>query len=81
MTAVSKAVVGSLLQDGWIEHCAAVGQYFKGRLEGLARKFDFIREVRGLGLILGLEMDRPGGPVVETCMKEGFLIRWWCSPT
>ena len=33
-----------------------------------------VKEVRGLGLILGMELKRPGGAVVEACMKRGFLI-------
>jgi acetylornithine/succinyldiaminopimelate/putrescine aminotransferase len=73
-TAVSKAVVRSLLEDGWIENCRAMGSYFKERLEDLGRKYRFIKEVRGLGLILGMEMHRPGAPVVDACLKEGFLI-------
>ncbi|MBW1780424.1 MAG: acetylornithine transaminase [Deltaproteobacteria bacterium] len=74
LTAVSKAVLGSLLEDGWIDHAAKVGAYFKKRLEDLGAKYDFVREVRGLGLIIGMELTRPGAPVVEACLKEGFLI-------
>ena len=74
VTAVSKAVVRSLLEDGWIENARNMGQYFKGRLEGLVRRYDFIKEVRGLGLILGMELEIPGAPVVEACLREGFLI-------
>ena len=74
MTAVSKAVVQSLLEDGWIENAKAMGQYFKGKLEELVRRYDFIKEVRGMGLILGMELEVPGAPVVEACLKEGFLI-------
>jgi acetylornithine aminotransferase len=74
VTAVAKAVLKSILEDGWLDHCCDVGTYFKGRLRELAKKFDFIKEVRGLGLILGLELDRPGAPFVEACMNKGFLI-------
>ena len=74
VTAVAKAVVKSLLEEGWIDHCKAVGAYFKGRLEDLGRKYDFVKEVRGLGLILGMELDRPGGSVVQSCLKAGYLI-------
>ena len=74
VTAVSKAVVSSLLEDGWISHAGKMGAYFKGKLEGLGRKYDFVKEVRGLGLIIGMELKRPGAPVVEACLKEGFLI-------
>ncbi len=74
LTAVSKAVVSSLLEDGWIEHAGKMGTYFKERLEGLGRKYNFVNEVRGLGLIIGMELKRPGAPVVEACLKQGFLI-------
>ncbi|MCF8145650.1 MAG: acetylornithine transaminase [Deltaproteobacteria bacterium] len=74
LTAVSKAVVSSLLEDGWISHAEKTGAYFKERLEGLGRKYDFVQEVRGLGLIIGMELKRPGAPVVEACLKSGFLI-------
>jgi acetylornithine aminotransferase len=74
VTAVSKAVVTSLLEDGWIDHCRVVGDYFKERLEELAKRYDFIKEVRGHGLILGVEMMIPGAAVVKTMMEKGFLI-------
>ncbi len=74
VTAVSKAVVTSLLEDGWIKHCRVVGDYFKERLEELAKKYDFIKEVRGQGLILGVEMMIPGAAVVKAMMEKGFLI-------
>jgi len=74
VTAVSKAVVTSLLEDGWIDHCRVVGDYFKERLEEFAKKYDFIKEVRGQGLILGVEMMRPGAEVVKAMMEKGFLI-------
>jgi acetylornithine aminotransferase len=74
VTAVSKEVLQSLIEDGWIEHCRDMGKYFKEKLEDLAQRFSFIKEVRGLGLILGVELDRPGASIVTACMKEGFLI-------
>lgn len=74
VSAVAKAVLQSLLEDGWIENCREMGEYFKGRLEELGEKYDFIKDVRGRGLILGVELDRAGGPVVDACMEKGFLI-------
>lgn len=74
VTAVSKAVLSSLLNDGWLEHCARVGTYFKGRLEALKKRHACIRDVRGLGLMIGVELDRPGAPVLEACVQRGFLI-------
>jgi acetylornithine aminotransferase len=74
VTAVAGAVLRSILNDGWLEHCRRVGTYFKGKLEGLQSKHAIIKEVRGLGLILGVELARPGTPVVDACRREGFLI-------
>ncbi len=74
VTAVSKAVLTSLLEDGWLDNCRDMGNYLKDELKRLARKYGWIKEVRGLGLILGIELNRPGGPIVEACMKKGVLI-------
>ena len=74
VTAVSRAVLKSLLEDGWLENCREMGEYFKGRLLELKERHDSIREVRGLGLMLGLELDREGAPLVKACMERGLLI-------
>lgn len=74
VTAVSKAVLHSILHDGVLVNCCEMGRYFREKLEGLAQKHRLIKEVRGLGLILGMALDRPGGPVVTACMEKGFLI-------
>jgi acetylornithine aminotransferase len=74
VTAVSKAVLSSLLNDGWLEHCRNMGIYFMAGLEELKKRHACIKEVRGLGLIIGVELDRPGAPVLEACVQRGFLI-------
>jgi len=74
VTAVSKAVLTSLLEDGWIDHCRDMGNYLKKKMETLARKYSLVKSVRGLGLILGMELDRPCAPIVDACMQKGFLI-------
>jgi acetylornithine aminotransferase len=74
VTAVSKAVLSSLLNDGRLEHCRNMGSYFMARLEELKKRHACIKEVRGLGLIIGVELDRPGAPVLEACVQKGFLI-------
>jgi acetylornithine/N-succinyldiaminopimelate aminotransferase len=74
VTAVAKAVLTSLLEDGWIDHCREVGRYFKEGLESLKNNHSCVKEVRGLGLIVAVELDRAGTPIVEECLKRGFLI-------
>jgi acetylornithine/succinyldiaminopimelate/putrescine aminotransferase len=51
-----------------------VGGYFHLLLNDLARKYSFIREVRGFGLMIGVEMEVPGKQMVVDAMAEGLLI-------
>lgn len=74
VTAVAEAVLKSLLDDGWIDNCRSMGEYFKERLQGLRERYAFIKEVRGLGLIIGMELEMEGAPIVNACIKKGFLI-------
>ena len=37
-------------------------------------RFPFLREVRGFGLMVGAELDRPGKGVVERAMAKGLLM-------
>jgi len=50
------------------------GAEFRVRLNELASRFGFIREIRGHGLMLGMELDIPGKQIVLDAMNEGLLI-------
>ena len=52
----------------------ARGAELKAGLKKLAAKFDFIREVRGEGLMLGLDLDVDGAPYVAEALQQGLLI-------
>jgi acetylornithine/succinyldiaminopimelate/putrescine aminotransferase len=70
----AKTVIKILLEEGVLENCQRVGGYLKERLLGLKSKYDFIREVRGEGLLIGLDLTCDGTGVVKECMERGFLI-------
>ena len=55
-------------------NCSRVGEYFLNRLAELKEKNDRIREVRGRGLIIAVELTVPGADIVLKCMKRGLLI-------
>jgi acetylornithine aminotransferase len=74
VSAVAKAVLESILNDGLLKNCQEMGEYFKNKLQGLQKGYGFIKDLRGQGLIIGLELDREGGPVVNACAEKGFLI-------
>ena len=72
--AAAVAAVEELARPELLEHVHKLGTYFRERLEHLAQRHTTIRQVRGLGLMLGAELDRPGGPVVERCLRSGLVI-------
>jgi predicted acetylornithine/succinylornithine family transaminase len=51
-----------------------VGEYFKERLQKLADKHSFVKEVRGFGLMLGMELMFPGKQIVLDAIGAGLLI-------
>jgi len=74
--AASVATIETLLEDGFLlDHCVRIGKYFRDCLEKLKQDFSSnIVEVRGLGLLLGMELTRTCGPIVESCAARGLLI-------
>jgi acetylornithine/N-succinyldiaminopimelate aminotransferase len=73
-TAAGVAALQAILDEGVLENCRKVGDYFLARLEELKERFDFVRDVRGRGLILGMELEMEGGPIVRKMMDRGILI-------
>jgi acetylornithine/N-succinyldiaminopimelate aminotransferase len=60
--------------DGLLPQIVHVGGYFRMRLTELAKHYQFIREIRGFGLMIGVELDIPGKQIVLDAMEEGLLI-------
>ena len=57
-----------------LENVRARGAELRAGLAKLAVKFNFIREIRGEGLILGIELSVDGNPYVAEALKQGLLI-------
>jgi len=74
ITAGALAVVKNLLNDGWIENAKTMGDYFKNQLANLQKQYNIIKDIKGLGLILGVLLDRNGADIVNACMEKGVLI-------
>ena len=60
--------------DGLMPQMRRVGEAFRVRLRELQQRYPFIVEVRGAGLMVGVELAMPGAPLVADAMKEGLLI-------
>jgi acetylornithine/N-succinyldiaminopimelate aminotransferase len=72
--AASLASLKTLTKKGFLIKASSQGDYFLQQLHCLKEKFSIIREVRGIGLMLAVELDQPGAKVVTDCMKEGILV-------
>jgi acetylornithine/N-succinyldiaminopimelate aminotransferase len=55
--AVAITVIDTLEKEGLLAHATEVGNYFQDQLRGLAKKHETIQEVRGKGLMIGVEID------------------------
>jgi len=66
--------VEQLLAGGVLAHVGRVGEHLERRLAGLAAKHQMIREVRGRGLMRGLDLDRPAAAVVDAARERGLLV-------
>ncbi|NIA18563.1 MAG: acetylornithine/succinylornithine family transaminase [Simkaniaceae bacterium] len=56
-----------------VENAADTGNYFLTELRGLAEQFSQIREVRGLGLMVALQLRFPVKPIMRQLMESGVL--------
>ena len=72
--AAALAALEALEADHLLANARKVGAYFKERLEELKVRHPAVQEVRGLGLMLGVEFDRDVRPFLLKAMEEGVII-------
>ena len=63
-----------LIDHDLIGHVATVGAQFERNLQAIAARQPMVRELRGAGLIWGLDLDRPALPVVDAALDLGLLV-------
>ena len=63
-----------LESGGLMSHVARVGPHMEAALRRLQSRHSFIREVRGAGLMWGLDLDRPAAPIVDAAIQQGLLV-------
>ncbi|HLW76833.1 MAG TPA: aspartate aminotransferase family protein [Bryobacteraceae bacterium] len=60
--------------DELLPQIVHTGGYFRMRLNELAKKYSYVKEIRGFGLMIGVELAIPGNQIVLDAMEEGLLI-------
>lgn len=61
-------------EENLLANCQEMGHYFLKGLYELKEKYSFIKDIRGMGLLIGMELDREGAAFVAACQERGFLI-------
>ena len=72
--AAALAVFEAIEEENLLENVKAMGAYLKEKLEGLKLRHPIIKEVRGVGLMLGAELKTDGANIFTRCMEKGLLI-------
>jgi acetylornithine/N-succinyldiaminopimelate aminotransferase len=74
--AAGAATIETLLEDGFIlDQCNRMSRHFIEKLGQLKTAFpELVKEIRGKGLLLGMELATEGEPVVKACLDKGMLI-------
>jgi acetylornithine aminotransferase len=73
-TAAALEVMNIISQNIFLDKVHQIGEYFKGELLKLKEKHTKVVEVRGKGLLLGLEIDKDAGFFVGKLFEKGFII-------
>ncbi|MDR2860740.1 MAG: aspartate aminotransferase family protein [Elusimicrobiota bacterium] len=72
--AAAFAVLSQAQEKDLAKNAEEIGNYLKEKLNELKKDFPFIKEVRGKGLLIGMELDKNGGEIVKKALEKGLII-------
>ncbi len=72
-SAAALATLKVIEEEKLLKAATDKGKWLTDQLNGLKAKFPMIKEVRGLGLMIGVQMDRPAAPIVKGLMDDGVI--------
>jgi predicted acetylornithine/succinylornithine family transaminase len=68
------AVLEEIEAASLLQKVTALGEWFGGQLSALQSRMSSIVEVRGIGMMWGIELDRPAKPVLAELLAKGFVV-------
>jgi acetylornithine/N-succinyldiaminopimelate aminotransferase len=74
VTSVALATLTTVIGDKLPQRAAERGRELMEGLRALQKTQPVIKEVRGLGLLIGVELTKPAGPVMDACRDAGLLV-------
>jgi acetylornithine/succinyldiaminopimelate/putrescine aminotransferase len=68
------ATLETIDDEGLLDNARQLGEFFQQRLEALRQECPAVREVRVLGVMVGVELNVEGAPVVKSCLARRLLV-------
>ena len=72
--AAGVATIEAIEEDNLLQNAAEIGRYTQDKLAALKEKHSVIDHVRGIGLMIGIQLTRPGAEIVGKCLEKGLRI-------
>ncbi|MCX7916845.1 MAG: aminotransferase class III-fold pyridoxal phosphate-dependent enzyme, partial [bacterium] len=67
-------VLETIEKENLLENVRIMGEYLRRKLEELKNEFKEIKRVKGIGLMLAIELEKQGDELVNICAKNGLLV-------
>ncbi|SMB83586.1 acetylornithine aminotransferase apoenzyme [Desulfonispora thiosulfatigenes DSM 11270] len=74
VTSGSLAICEKIFDDKFMQEVVDKGEYFRGKLNSLKEKYACIKKVKGLGLMIGCDIDINAQDIVNLCFEKGLII-------
>ncbi len=71
--AAALAVQDAISGERILENCRSQGEYLMRRLREMTAPYPFVREVRGLGMMIGVVLNREAGPLSQLLLSRGLI--------
>jgi predicted acetylornithine/succinylornithine family transaminase len=74
VTSVALATLTAMLEEKIPDRAARMGRHLMDGLREVARRHPVVKDVRGRGLLIGIELSQAVGPLVDACREAGLLV-------
>jgi len=74
VSAAALAVQEAFDSEHVLENCKAQGAFLKEQLAALGKQYPFVKEVRGMGMMIGVVLDREAGTLAGLCLKRNLVV-------
>jgi len=72
--AAAVAVIEAIEEQNLLKNAVELGQYTREKLESLKEKHSIIDHIRGIGLMIGVQLTAAGAGIVDRCLQKGLRI-------